>query len=495
MTTKVKEHQPNQNEWFDEWDLPAGTSGWKVDEAVEESVVDGVNILARAVGPMFLIDAASRNKRHYSKELWEKAIQRTESIRENGLMLGTIGHDQPLDDTALLQGKASHRVSKLWIDEETNLGFGEILVLNTTAGRNLNAYLRGGTNFPVSSRASGEYTGRKVNGNDELDAETYLLQTFDFVQVPGVAQATPRLVESHGDANADQPENNNQTTVGDTTMSDNTQTILEQLSHDKGQLQNDLDKALAANKQLESEKAVLEHKVDSATASSEGTSEELAELKAKLEELTAQVGAYVALGSAEELSAKVESHGQLTAQLEELGSLDDVKKVMENTEKFINANGSFEEIVEKLGIVAAYEDLGEPEKLDQALDMLEAYIALGTVEEIQQVFEASMEMAKVKAEEAAEAQLQSFVKETGASQSVAEKLLGKMDFEDAKEVAESLIARETDEEIEAREKDEAVNARYTKGEEGDEQEETNEDAREPVVESRANSFFKSTVVK
>lgn len=507
-TDSEKQLLNHDNEWFDEWDLPADTIGWKIDESadLDEKVVDGVNILARVVGPMFLINAASRNGRYYSKKLWENAIKRSQPVIDSGLMLGTIGHDLPLDDTALLQGIASHRVSKLWIDEKQNLGFGEILVLNTVAGRNLNAYLRGGASFPVSSRARGEYTGNKVNGYDELDAETYQLQTFDFVQVPGVAQAVPRLVENHGRAVADQLDNQNHTNEksGVDTMSENnnTHTILEKLSTDKVQLQTDLDNALAANKQLTSEKAVLEHKVENFEGSAKSESEKAEELKTKVSALEADVAAYQELGTAEDVAAKVQEHQEMKSQLEKLGSLEDVTKVLENSAKFIEAHGSFEEIVEKLAVVAAYEDLGEPEKLDKALDMLKEYIELGTVEEIQQVFEASVEMANEKAQEAAQAELtelESLIKGKGGDATVAETLLKSMDFEAAKTVAEGLASQSAseskgeDEDGEGEgEANEDVNSRYKKDESAEDVKEVRD---APVNESRAAKFFDRTVVK
>jgi len=69
----------------------------------------------------FLVEHSSLNHRYYTRELWDKAISENADVVTRGKMLGTIGHEQPIDDKALLEGKISHRVSKIWIDESSRL--------------------------------------------------------------------------------------------------------------------------------------------------------------------------------------------------------------------------------------------------------------------------------------------------------------------------------------------------------------------------------------
>ena len=90
-----------------------------------------------------LIDGKSQNNRFYERKLWDKVLKETSDYVNHGLMLGTIGHEQPIDDNAVREGKVSHRVSKLWIDDNKKLGMGEMLILNTPTGRTLNTMLRG----------------------------------------------------------------------------------------------------------------------------------------------------------------------------------------------------------------------------------------------------------------------------------------------------------------------------------------------------------------
>jgi hypothetical protein len=153
----------------------------------------GTTILARAHGPFFLVEAASRNKRYYKRELWEKAIEKNKPRLESRQMVGTIGHEQEINDIALRDGLVSHIVEKLWIDEK-GMGRGEITVINTDVGRRLNTYLRSGMKFPVSSRAFGEFVPEQMIGDAQvINPETFQLETFDFVRNPGVEVATPRL--------------------------------------------------------------------------------------------------------------------------------------------------------------------------------------------------------------------------------------------------------------------------------------------------------------
>jgi hypothetical protein len=101
----------------------------------------------------------------------------------------------------LREGKVSHILSKMWIDEPSQIGMGEVYVLNTDTGRRLNTYLRSGVELPVSSRAYGKYRGKTKDGASIVDESTYKFETFDFVQLPGIAHAVPKLAEDVDDEN------------------------------------------------------------------------------------------------------------------------------------------------------------------------------------------------------------------------------------------------------------------------------------------------------
>src|SRR5207302_5686436 len=89
-----------------------------------------------------------------------------------------------------------HILSKMWIDGASQIGMGEVYVLNTDTGRRLNTYLRSGAELPVSSRAYGKYRGKTGDGAQIVDEGSYKFETFDFVQLPGIAHAVPKLIEA-----------------------------------------------------------------------------------------------------------------------------------------------------------------------------------------------------------------------------------------------------------------------------------------------------------
>jgi hypothetical protein len=128
------------HELLDSFPLPA-TTRWQVFEASDEDrqLVDGYNLLARARGPAFLVEAPSLNHRSYTRKLWDTALSESAELVSRGTRLGPIGPEHPMDDKALLDGTSSHRVSKRWIDEESRIpglpdarsGCLEVLVLTT----------------------------------------------------------------------------------------------------------------------------------------------------------------------------------------------------------------------------------------------------------------------------------------------------------------------------------------------------------------------------
>lgn len=465
---------------IDEFDVPEVP--WRVNEAKADSVVDGVNILARAAGPFFLVNGASRNKRFYSESLWEKALNRSEQVIKAGQMLGTIGHEQPLDEDALLKGLASHRVSKLWIEklpDGRKVGMGEILVLNTSAGRNLNAYLRGGVTFPVSSRAAGEYTGRKIGDSEELDAETYQLQTFDFVRIPGVPNAVPKLVESHK--------------PGEATMPQDLREALDELAQDKVRLQNDLDKLSQANQNLITESKMSEMKLSQSEAQMKELSEKLDRANTQIEEMKAAQSDDVRA-----VSEKLERAEEALRQIEKFGTLSQVTQVLEALETMVS-QGSFsnlQDLSQKLETLAKFEELGDVETVEQALesasealDVLAKFEELGDYETVLAALEASesivSEMEAVKVENEARELAEKFE----LSFEDAQLMLTRMDADDAHSLLEMLAKKP------GRSSKESVAERYAQTDVMDTDESYTDEEPSLVNESRASRLFGTMVAK
>jgi len=152
----------SKNFQYELWDIPNNKWELKEDylnESSNKSVADGRNILAVVQGVFFVPDGVSRNERYYPKIFWETIIGHPDLRRrlDDKVMFGCIGHeDRGITESDITDGKVSHIVTKLWIDEETKMGMGEAYILGTPAGRNLYVVMKAGSRIKVSSLNSGE---------------------------------------------------------------------------------------------------------------------------------------------------------------------------------------------------------------------------------------------------------------------------------------------------------------------------------------------------
>ena len=387
-------------ELFEDTYCLSESMSWEIFEAEKDKtgIVDGVSILGRAVGPFFTIDGKSQNNRFYERKLWDRAIKETSETVKHGQMLGTIGHEQPLDDTALLEGKVSHRVSKLWIDESKKIGMGEILILNTQSGRTLNTYLRGGVELAVSSRGFGKYNGEK-EGVRLVDSKSYKLETFDIVRNPGISHARPSLVE---DIKKDKNNILDNKVIDVDTGEKLKETIMkdehvESLVQAKMDAQEALDQALTRNSELEvtvgTQKELIENlreEVD--TFKKVGTVEEMTETKSQVVSLTEDVESmteslkelegYKHLGTVEEITELADRSKNLMDKYESLGSPEDIERVFDRCETLFKK----------------YEGIGSPEEIESELvsvqEELDAYKELGTVDDINEMCELTEQFVK-----------------------------------------------------------------------------------------------------
>lgn len=447
----------------DSFELNEDGYNWEVSEISEdlinESKVDGKHVIGRAVGPCFIVNGKSANKRFYSKALWESAITKSKGKLDNGLMLGTVGHNQAIDEKAILEGKVSHRVSKLWIDE-SGKGMGEILILNSPSGQILNSLLKSGAKIPVSSRAFGEYKGKTSEGLDIVNPDTYDLQTFDFVLNPGISTAIPNIVESLSQEN----------------LPMDPKAMLESLTQEKLQLNKELKGALETNEALKDKAELLESKLQTVTTALEAFQaagiaadevkaivEQHQALKLEKATLESQVAEYKYLGTPaeiEEAMAKAEAHiekaGQATAaELEEsaaelakyreYGTFEELDRVMQIAESMHNTFkelGSAEQIAEAFdaseALINNYKELGTPEEIEEALDVLGTYLELGTPAEITEAFDRTLKFVSSIEESKQKADAEALAKQMKAPITVVESLVKTHGVEGAKEIIESL---------------------------------------------------------
>ena len=162
-----------------------------------ESEKSPYKILGKACGCFAPIGEFSRNKRLYSNDLWPTVLANEEfSNRLNSRSIfGCISHsDKKVDDVDIREGKVSHIVTKLEIREDDNRKpylYGELEILDTPAGRILEAMYKGGANLYVSSRGAGKLI--PVPGKDYamVRPDSYFVECFDVVCRPGFLKAKP----------------------------------------------------------------------------------------------------------------------------------------------------------------------------------------------------------------------------------------------------------------------------------------------------------------
>lgn len=422
-------------------------------EREERGIVDQKYVLARAVGPMCVLNGTSRNNRYYSEELWESAFEKTKQVCGEGLMLGTIGHDLKLDDAALRAGHVSHYVTKLWLDKPHKVGMGEVLVLNTPTGRNLNTYLRGGSQLRVSSRAFGEYEG-KEGGADRVNPKTFVLETFDFVWHAGIDKAIPRVVEAEpartvfvpptiqaqvDDPPAPKPERRRPM------AEEVTKQMMEDWRREKSQMEADLKSALATNAEQAAELKLIKKSVDEATTENQSLKDKLSQTEEQLSTAQAEVADYRKLGTTdkiEEAFVQTDAHAQklkpfgstdeivariqLADTYEQMGTTEQIQEVFQLTKQYTEL-GTVEELEQVLDVAEAYAELATPDEVKQMMAHLEKYSELGSPEQIEAAFDQSLGLIEARKKDVIESRAAQLSDETGVSETAAQKLLTRLD--------------------------------------------------------------------
>ena len=154
-------------------------------------------ILGKACGCFAPIGEFSRNKRLYSNDLWPTVLANEEfkSRLDHRAIFGCISHEDKLvDDVDIREGKVSHIVTKLEVKEDLKgkpYLYGELEILDTPAGRILEAMYKGGADLYVSSRAAGKLIPVPGQNYSLVRPEQYHVHCFDVVCRPGFLQARP----------------------------------------------------------------------------------------------------------------------------------------------------------------------------------------------------------------------------------------------------------------------------------------------------------------
>lgn len=329
-------------------DIHEPNLAFSIDEGASE--VDGKYVLAKIKGEFFVPDGYSRNKRFYPKSLWEKVLKSSDvkQALKDRTMYGSISHNTPLSDESFRDGKFSHIVTNMYINEEGK-GIGEALILNTPTGQILNTVARAGSKLYVSTRADGSYKGETSEGVPIVDDKTYKYHTVDFVLRPGFLKANPELAETLNNIDKDIQENE---------MSEK---LLKSLTEENVSLKADLS---SINTTLE------EMKKELADATSENaTLKEENDRLVKFEESEKEITEKLST-----VSERLESYESIDTPENITKALDILESTLDKYLTFGKSNevesvfSKFQEVTEWL------ESLGGKEAIDQTITIAETLI-------------------------------------------------------------------------------------------------------------------------
>ena len=148
------------------------------------------HILGRLWGPIATSKEKTRNGRGYNAQLWDKALK-DEIFREkvaNKSLFLELGHPVDREETDMSVVCACIPELPKVIDGDL---YAYVDILDTKQGQLLKTLCDYGFVPGISSRGSGD-----IMANDEVDPETFFLETWDIVQLPAVKKARLTMCES-----------------------------------------------------------------------------------------------------------------------------------------------------------------------------------------------------------------------------------------------------------------------------------------------------------
>lgn len=148
------------------------------------------HILGRLYGPIATCKESTRNGRKYNKDLWEKALADeifNEKVANKSLFL-ELGHPVNREETDMEKICACIPELPKIVDGDL---YAVVDILDTKNGQTLKKLCDYGFVPGISSRGSGD-----IMANDEVDPDTFFLETWDIVQLPAVKKARLSVCES-----------------------------------------------------------------------------------------------------------------------------------------------------------------------------------------------------------------------------------------------------------------------------------------------------------
>ena len=369
--------------------------GSSICEGANSSLIDGQYIIGMIEGQFFQPDGMSRNKRWYSRRLWENVLANPDVKNRllNHTMFGEIGHsDGPVTDMTLRKGEASHIITDLWIDERGR-GMGRAYILNTEAGRNLKIYLGATSKLKVSTRGEGVYLdGQYHDGCPVIDPDTYDLQTVDFVLNPGFLETSANLTaQKESVEEAPKAEKVNETIAhakkeGEVRMSFDMDTYVQELKEELKELRSE-NKSLKEEINAKDKQLLEKQFVESA----------------EIKKINEQFAPYKEIGvSAETLNETLQRSQKAfkKVQAEKAKLAEELKSYKDKCGSIKQVEESIELSSKALNKIAEYQKLGSVEQLStlvqesekmlprlKELSVLTEYKKLGSLEDLKQLTE------------------------------------------------------------------------------------------------------------
>jgi len=346
----------------------------KIDEALDDiltpsrmkSKMSLNNVLGVIDGPYFVPGATSRNKKHYTKQLWKNCLANESVVTRlnSGLMLGTLLHPREKQDEH--PRLASHVTKKLWCNEDYSMGFGKSYVLSgLPVGSIVHAFGSACdeegkplTQLFTSSRAWAKPTNEEIKGGKVLDPNKYILEAFDVVFSPGFLEAHPTYQQAVNEA---YDLYSTKEFTGYSKVHESLESKITEDSMTIEELQKENEELKKLNGQLS---AVMEdYKGRITTYEGLGTPEECTIAMTMAKESLDQ---YIVLGSPTKIQESLEELTSISESLDELGSLEQVREALQTSKS----------------VIQMYRVLGTPVELQEVQESYNAYRDYGTAEEV-----------------------------------------------------------------------------------------------------------------
>ena len=140
-------------------------------------------------GILATAEVKNGNGRYYSKDLWEREIDKYRVLVDENRAMGELDH--PESSVINLQN-VSHNISDMWWDGDNVMG--KIEILPTPNGNILKALVESGITVGVSSRGMGslEQKGELMEVQDDFE-----LLCWDFVSTPSNPDSFMHLVKEN----------------------------------------------------------------------------------------------------------------------------------------------------------------------------------------------------------------------------------------------------------------------------------------------------------